>query len=89
MSFYKYPELEVTSLGFGQLVENNKQAKDIQFTIIQNRKKLQILTFEKLLPVNIWHFCLINDLYFQMIINIVDLIFCSRTNGLVDFLLEL
>lgn len=30
--------------------------KDIRFTVIHDREKYQILTFEKLGPENVWHF---------------------------------
>ncbi len=43
--------------------------KIFNFTMIQNGEKQQIITFKKLKPENVWHFCLIID---EFIIKIVD-----------------
>ena len=39
----------------------NANPKDIQFTIICDEEKQQILTLEKLQSEKNWYFCLIND----------------------------
>lgn len=31
--------------------------KTLSFTIINDKEKQQILTFQKLEPANVWHFC--------------------------------
>ncbi len=41
---------------------NSPKIKDIQFTIIQDKEKLQIITFKKLEAADVWPFCLKNEL---------------------------
>lgn len=48
--------------------------KDSSFTLINDKEQQQILTFMKLEPANLWHFCLKNDWNYQ---NSQQLIFWS------------
>ncbi len=40
---------------------NSPKCQNIQFTMIQNKEKWQILTLEKLKQANVFHFCLMYD----------------------------
>lgn len=44
------------------ILENLNQ-KDIHFLTKEDKEKQQIVPFEKLEPVDFWHFCLKNDFH--------------------------
>lgn len=45
---------------------NSPTSKNIHFPMMQNREKQEILSFERLHPVKVWYFCLINELENQL-----------------------
>lgn len=49
---------------------NSTKLKDILFTVTQDKEKQQILTFEKLGPGNLWHFCSTKKLWFRGLYNL-------------------
>lgn len=52
--------------------------------MIENRKKRQILTFDKLAPATIWHFCIMNVKKCNEILVLVSIYDCSSTNPLIS-----
>ena len=40
---------------------NSLKPSDIQFSVMYDKEKQQILTFQKLEPEDVWHFCTKND----------------------------
>ena len=58
MDNYNFPESEVTSLDVLFCQTNSPNPKDIQFNIIYDKEKHQIITSEKLKTANFVHFCL-------------------------------
>ncbi len=54
-SHSNFPECNVTSSNVFCLTKSPK-TKYIQVTVTENREKKQILTFERLKTVKVWHF---------------------------------
>lgn len=57
-----FPVPKVTYLDYLFYPTNSPKLKGIQFTVIRNREKQQIIPLKKLEPEKVCDFCLINDL---------------------------
>ena len=75
--------LNVISSGCLFCPNNSSKLKYVHSTLMYDKVKQMVFTFEKLEPANVWHFCLKNDKNYESIMNIVDFFF-SLMNQLID-----
>lgn len=63
---------------------NSSNLSDIQYTVIYDKEKQQIITFDELKPENVLHLCLKYDRMNPRINQLSRLIFCQLTSRLID-----